>query len=84
MDQATFSFSIKPLSRHTGAEIRGIDLSKSLDEATCKGLDQAFADYGVLAIRDQALTAPQFLEAMKIFGECRATIWMRTAGAIRA
>ena len=69
MDQATFSFSIKPLSPHTGAEIRGIDLSEPLDEATCTSLDQAFVDYGVLAIRDQALSASQFLEAMKIFGE---------------
>ena len=28
MDQAAHSFSIKPLSAHTGAEIGGVDLSK--------------------------------------------------------
>lgn len=69
MDQASFSFSIKPLSAHTGAEISGIDLSRPLDEAMRAGLNQAFADHAVLCIRDQKLSAPQFLEAMKNFGE---------------
>ena len=69
MDQAAFSFSIKPLSSHTGAEISGVDLSKPVDEATREGLNQAFVDHAVLCIRDQKLSAPQFLEAMKNFGE---------------
>lgn len=69
MDQAAFSFSLKPLSPHTGAEIRGIDLRQPVDEATRTALNQAFVDHAVLAIRDQKLDAPQFLEAMKIFGE---------------
>src|SRR6187397_688030 len=69
MDQASFSFSVKPLSPHTGAEVRGVDMSRPMDEATRKGLDQAFIDHGVLAVRDQKLSAPQFLEAMKTFGE---------------
>src|SRR4030095_7473177 len=69
MDQSAFSFSIKPLSPHTGAEIRGVDLRKPVDDATRAGLNQAFADHAVLCIRDQKLDAPQFLEAMKIFGE---------------
>jgi len=69
MDQATFSFSIKPLSPHTGAEIRGIDLRQPVDEATRAALNQAFIDHSVLAIRDQKLSAPEFLEAMQIFGK---------------
>ena len=69
MDQSAFSFSIKPLSAHTGAEIRGVDLSKPVDAATREGLNQAFLDYAVLAIRDQRLGAHQFLDAMKLFGE---------------
>jgi taurine dioxygenase len=69
MDHAAFSFSITPLSSHTGAEIRGVDLSKPLDAATSAGLDQAFVDHAVLAVRGQKLSAPQFLEAMKTFGE---------------
>jgi taurine dioxygenase len=69
MDQAAYSFSIKPLSAHTGAEIRGIDLSKPLDDATRAALNQAFVDHAVLCIREQKLFAPQFLEAMKNFGD---------------
>ena len=69
MDQASFSFSIKPLSAHTGAEIRGIDLRKPVDDATRAALNQAFVDHAVLCVRDQTLSAPEFLEAMKLFGE---------------
>ena len=69
MDQAAHSFSIRPLSAHTGAEIRGVDLSQPLDDSTRESLNQAFVDHAVLCIRDQKLSAPQFLEAMKVFGE---------------
>ena len=67
MDQA--SFSVTPLSAHTGTEIAGVDLSAPVDRLTRERLNQAFLDYSVIAIRDQTLNAPQFLEAMKIFGE---------------
>jgi taurine dioxygenase len=63
------SFSVTPLSPHTGAAIAGVDLSGPVDTQTRKGLNQAFLGHSVIAIRDQNLTAPQFLEAMKIFGE---------------
>ena len=69
MDQAAFSYSIKPLSPHTGAEIRGLDLRRPIDAATRAGLNRAFEDHAVLVIRDQRLSAPEFLQAMQIFGE---------------
>jgi taurine dioxygenase len=69
MDKATFSFTINPLSAHTGAEIRGIDLREPVSDSSREALNQAFVDHTVLAIRDQNLSAPEFLEAMKIFGE---------------
>ena len=69
MDQTAFSFSIKPLSPHTCAEISGVDLCSPLDAATREGLNRAFDDHAVLCIRDQTLDAPQFLDAMKNFGE---------------
>jgi taurine dioxygenase len=67
--QAAFPFSIKPLSPHTGAEICGIDLSQPVEEAIRAALNHAFADHAVLAIRGQKLNAPQFLQAMKLFGD---------------
>jgi len=63
------SFSVTRLSPHTGAEIAGVDLSDPVDQPTRERLNQVFLDHSVIAIRDQALNAPQFLEAMKIFGE---------------
>jgi taurine dioxygenase len=57
------------LSAHTGAEIIGVDLSHPVDEQTRERLNEAFLDHSVIAIRDQTLNAPQFLEAMKIFGD---------------
>jgi taurine dioxygenase len=63
------SFSEARLSDHTGAEIVGVDLSGPVVEPTRNRLNQAFLDHCVLAIRDQRLNAPRFLDAMKIFGE---------------
>ena len=59
---------IQPLAGALGAEIRGVNLTR-LDEAGWQKVHAAFLEYSVLAIRDQKLDAPQFLEAMKIFGE---------------
>ena len=63
------SVSVTPLSAHTGAEITGVDLRGPVDTQTRKRLNQAFLDHSVIAIREQNLDAPQFLAAVKIFGE---------------
>lgn len=60
---------ISPLSDHTGAEARGVDLSRPVDADTRKRLNKAFSDNSVLAIRDQALTPHQFVDAVQLFGE---------------
>jgi len=69
VDQAACSLPVTPLSPHTGAEIRGLDLRAPVDAATRAALNRAFDDHAVLAIRDQTLSAPEFLQAMQIFGE---------------
>ena len=66
---ATNLFEIVPLTEHIGAEVRGLDLSKPLDEATKKALHQAWLDHIVLIFRGQNLTQEQHMEATKIFGE---------------
>jgi alpha-ketoglutarate-dependent taurine dioxygenase len=50
VDQAAFSFSVKPLSSHTGAEVCGIDLGQPVEEAIRAALNHAFADHAVLVI----------------------------------
>jgi alpha-ketoglutarate-dependent taurine dioxygenase len=40
--------SITSLTKHTGAEVRGVDLRKPLDDATHAALNHAFVDRHVL------------------------------------
>ena len=62
------TMEIAALSSHTGAEIRGVDLSVPVDAATRSKLNEAFSRHSVLAIRGQKLTAQQFLDAVLLFG----------------
>ncbi|MCG8544893.1 MAG: TauD/TfdA family dioxygenase [Alphaproteobacteria bacterium] len=63
------SYQISPLSEHTGAEVRGVDLSGPVDADTRAALNRAFAERSVLAVRGQKLTADQMLAAVENFGE---------------
>jgi taurine dioxygenase len=60
---------ITPLSTHTGAEVRGVDLTQPIDAATRAQLNRAFVDRSVLVFRDQRLTPHQLLVAVGLFGE---------------
>jgi taurine dioxygenase len=62
-------FTLTPLSRHTGAEIGGIDLRDPVDEETRAALNRALADWGVLVFRDQQLTPEQYIASLDLFGE---------------
>ena len=62
-------YTITPLTRHTGAEIRGLDLNRGVDAETSGALNRAFADHHVLVIRDQEFSPPQFIAAAQVFGE---------------
>ena len=63
------TYEISPLSEHTGAEVRGVDLSGPVDADTRAALNQAFAERSVLAVRGQKLTPDQMLAAVENFGE---------------
>jgi taurine dioxygenase len=69
MDQAVQDRAITRLSSHTGAEVRGVDLRKPVDDAMRERLNRAFVDHSVLVVRDQTLSAPEFLQAMQVFGD---------------
>jgi taurine dioxygenase len=62
-------YSITPLTPHTGAEVRGINLNDGVDDETRAALNQAFVKHHVLVVRDQQFTPPQFIDAAQIFGE---------------
>ena len=62
-------YTITPLTRHTGAEVCGIDLNEGVDAETRARLNSAFAEHHVLVIRGQQFTPQQFIAAAQIFGE---------------
>lgn len=63
------TFTLTPLSPHTGAEIGGIDLRQGWDEETRGALNRALADWGVLVFRNQSLTPDQYIASLGLFGE---------------
>jgi len=63
------SYTVTPLTGHTGAEVRGINLADDIDPAARAELNRAFANQHVLVIRDQELTPERFKKAAQVFGE---------------
>ena len=57
-----------PLSPAIGALVRGVDLSRPLDEATQAALRRVFYDHVILLIRDQRLDEDQLLRAGGFLG----------------
>jgi taurine dioxygenase len=63
------SFTITPLTGHTGAEVVGLDFTQPLDGETRTTLNKAFAEHHVLVMRDQHFEPPQFKSAATVFGD---------------
>ena len=63
------SFTITPLTGHTGAEVVGLDFTQPIDDETRVTLNRAFAEHHVLVMRDQHFTPEQFKAAAQLFGE---------------
>ncbi len=64
---------IIPTGYKTGAEVKGVDLTKSLSKKKQKILRQAWADYQVLLFRNQILTDDHLTATANIFGGARGT-----------
>jgi taurine dioxygenase len=63
------AFTLRNATRHTGAEIEGIDLSSPISDEDRAALNRALADRGVLVFPGQHLDAPGFAKSLQIFGE---------------
>jgi taurine dioxygenase len=59
---------ITPMTDHTGAEVRGLDLACPVTPETRAVLNRAFVEHGVLVIREQSLDPRQVLAAVTLFG----------------
>ena len=63
------SFTITPVTEHTGAEVSGIDVTQPIDTQTRAALNRALADSHVLIMHDQHFSPEQFKAAVQLFGE---------------
>jgi taurine dioxygenase len=65
------SITIKPLSRHVGAEVVGLDLHAPIPAPTATELRDAFLKYHLLLIRDPDVTEDEQARFGEIFGEIK-------------
>ena len=57
------------LTRHTGVDVTGVDLTTPINDDIRIELIEAFHRHLVLVIRDQTLDPQQLLEAVRLFGD---------------
>jgi alpha-ketoglutarate-dependent 2,4-dichlorophenoxyacetate dioxygenase len=62
------SLSVKPLHPLFGAEIRGADLSRPIDEATRNAIERAMDRYGVGVLPDQSLDDERQIAFAQLYG----------------
>jgi taurine dioxygenase len=60
---------VRPLTRHIGAEIHGLDLRERPDEETVRAVYRAWLDHLVLVFPGQTLSQEDLLRATTYFGE---------------
>ena len=63
------TFDIRPFDAALGAEVRGVDLSRDLDDAIFRAIERAWNEHSVLLFRDQAIDAGQHLAFSRRFGD---------------
>ena len=67
--QSYDTIEVRPIAPALGAEISGVDLSKSLEPAVVEELHRAWLEFEVIFFHDQELTPSQQLRFAKQFGE---------------
>ena len=63
------AFEIVPLTKHIGAELRGIDLRTKPDDETIRAIYQAWLDHLVIVFPGQSLSQEDFTRVTGYFGE---------------
>jgi len=62
-------FQIEPVGPTIGAEISGLDLTRTPDPETFQALEAALIEHKVIVLRDQHITTGQHVEIGRLFGE---------------
>jgi len=63
------SFDIEPIGANLGAEIHGLDLTRAIDRANAKALEDALVTFKVIYARNQHITTAQHLAFGRLFGD---------------
>jgi len=63
------AIDVIPTGVPVGAEIRGVDLSRALDDATFGAIEDAYNAFGVIFFRAQAVSPEQLLALTRRFGD---------------
>ena len=63
------TIEFRPLTRHMGAEVHGVDLREPLDDETFRTLHRGFLEHLVLFFHDQDITHDQHVAFGRRFGE---------------
>ncbi|HVC52294.1 MAG TPA: TauD/TfdA family dioxygenase [Stellaceae bacterium] len=66
---------VVPTGAAVGAEIRGVDLSQPIDDATFARIEQAYDTYGVIFFRGQNISPKQQVAFTRRFGEIEFNIF---------
>ena len=69
------TIEIVPTGAALGAEIRGVDLARPIDEPTFAAIERAYDEYGVIFFRDQLIAAEQQVAFTRRFGEIEFNIF---------
>ena len=63
------TLQLSPLAPALGAEIDGVDLSRTLDDGAVSEIRRALLQYGVVFFRDQNITPAEHIAFAKRFGD---------------
>jgi putative tryptophan/tyrosine transport system substrate-binding protein len=69
------SIEIVPTGAALGAEIRGVNLARPIDDETFAAIERAYNDHGVIFFRDQHITPPRQVAFTRRFGEIEFNIF---------
>ncbi|MBT7487780.1 MAG: taurine dioxygenase, partial [Rhodospirillales bacterium] len=53
------SFTVQPCTKYLGAEIGGVDLSRTINTEIFATIDQTYAKHGVIFFRNQEISPDQ-------------------------
>jgi len=67
--KAQTKFEIAPLTKHIGAELRGVDLREKPDDETIRAIYQAWLDHLVIIFPGQKLSQEDLIRVTGYFGE---------------